>query len=190
MAPDLRSHPSPVDGRDPTQVGTRRCFAIVIDAFLVAVIPLVTVLAIGHARSVRECPDPLPSGRSCVAWQGNGVVVENRSIVLFFAFLALLYVVVFVIVQGRTGASPGKALLGIRVVRADGTQTGMFRSFVRAVCWVIDGISLFVPIALWTAWFTPGHRRVGDFAAGTFVVRAGTEGRLRAPSGAEITTRG
>jgi uncharacterized RDD family membrane protein YckC len=54
----------------------------------------------------------------------------------------------------------------------------MLRSFVRALCWVVDGISLLVPIALWSAWFTPGHRRVGDLVAGTCVVRAGTEHRL------------
>jgi uncharacterized RDD family membrane protein YckC len=92
----------------------------------------------------------------------------------------LLYLLVFVIVQGRTGASPGKALLGIRVVRPDGTKSGVLRSLVRALCWVIDGLSILLPIALWTAWFTPGHRRVGDLAAGTFVVRAGTEDRLGA----------
>jgi uncharacterized RDD family membrane protein YckC len=180
VAPDLRWHPAPVDGRDPTRVVTRRCIAILIDALLVAVIPLVSVLVIGHARSVRECPDPLPKGRTCVAWKNTGILVENRAVVVFFGFLVLLYVVVFVIVQGRTGASPGKALLGLRVVRPDGTRSGVLRSLVRALCWVIDGISILLPIALWTAWFTPGHRRVGDFAAGTFVVRAGTEHRLGA----------
>jgi uncharacterized RDD family membrane protein YckC len=180
VAPDLGWHPSPVDGRDPTRVVTRRCIAILIDALLVAVIPVVGVLVIGHARSVRECPDPLPKGRTCVAWKDTGVMVENRSVVVFFGFLVLLYLLVFVIVQGRTGASPGKALLGIRVVRPDGTKSGVLRSLVRAFCWVIDGLSILLPIALWTAWFTPGHRRVGDLAAGTFVVRAGTEDRLGA----------
>lgn len=42
---------------------------------------------------------------------------------------------------------------------------------VRAVAWAIDGIALIVPIALWSAWFTPGHRRVGDWVAGTYVIR-------------------
>jgi uncharacterized RDD family membrane protein YckC len=178
VGPDLRWRPPPVDDRDPTRVITRRGIAILIDAFLVAVIPLLTVLVIGHAGSVHECPDPVPSGRSCVAWQGNGVVVENRSMVAFFAFLVLLYVLVFIVVQGITGASPGRALLGIRVVTPTGGKAGMLRSFVRALCWVVDGISLLVPIALWSAWFTPGHRRVGDLVAGTCVVRAGTEHRL------------
>lgn len=78
---------------------------------------------------------------------------------------------VFVVVQGITGASPGEGRSWIRVVRPDGTPPGVLRSMVRAAAWAIDGIALIVPIALWSAWFTPGHRRVGDWAAGTFVIR-------------------
>jgi uncharacterized RDD family membrane protein YckC len=57
------------------------------------------------------------------------------------------------------------------VVRHDGTSPGLLRSIVRAAAWVVDGLALLVPIALWSAWFTPGHRRVGDWVAGTFVIR-------------------
>ena len=57
------------------------------------------------------------------------------------------------------------------MVRPDGSPAGPLRSLVRAVAWVVDGIALLLPIALWSAWFTPGHRRVGDWLAGTFVVR-------------------
>ena len=77
-----------------------------------------------------------------------------------------LYLVVFVVVQGITGASPGEGRSWIRVVRPDGTPPGVLRSMVRAAAWAIDGIALVVPIALWSAWFTPGHRRVGAWAAG------------------------
>ena len=79
-------------------------------------LPALTVLVVGDAATVRRCPDDLASGHSCLVWRGNGVVVANRSIVLFVGFFVLLYVLVFVIVQGRTGASPGKLLLGVRVV--------------------------------------------------------------------------
>ena len=165
---------------DPTRVITRRAVAIVIDALLITLLPVVTVLVVGHAATVHECPDPLPKGHTCVAWRGNGVTVENRSMLLFVGCFLLLYLVVFVLVQGRTGASPGKALLGVRVIDRHGRTPGFARSTVRALAWVIDGISLLVPIALWTAWFTPGHRRVGDLLAGTFVVRHHSEARSRA----------
>jgi uncharacterized RDD family membrane protein YckC len=190
MATDLTWHPAPVDGRDPTKVVARRCGAILVDAFLVAVIPIVTVLVIGDSRSVKQCPDPVPKHQSCILYRGNGMVVENRSILLFVGFLGLLYFLVFIVVQGRTGASPGKALLGLRVVRPDGTKPGSLRSMIRTVAWVVDGITLLLPIALWSAMFTPGHRRVGDFAARTFVVRSGTEDRIGPPPGADAPAPG
>lgn len=173
---------------DPTQVITRRAVAIALDALLITLLPVLTVLVVGHAATVHECPDRLPRGQTCVAWRGNGVTVENRAIVLFVGFFFLLYVAVFVVVQGRTGASPGKALLGVRVIDRHGHEPGFARSTVRALAWVIDGIALLVPIALWAAWFTPGHRRVGDLLAGTFVVRHPAEARSH--SGARSSARG
>jgi uncharacterized RDD family membrane protein YckC len=100
------------------------------------------------------------------------MLVDKRAFLWFAALLVLLYLAVFVVVQGVTGASPGKALLGIRVVRPDGSTPGGLRSFVRVVAWVVDGLTLLVPIALWSAWLSPGHRRVGDWVAGTYVVRS------------------
>ena len=95
---------------DLTRVITRRAVAIAIDALLITVLPVLTVLVVGHAATVRACPDRLPKGHTCVAWRGNGVAVENRSILLFVGFFLLLYVVVFVVVQGRTGATEWMAL--------------------------------------------------------------------------------
>ena len=39
-----------VDGRDPTRVVTRRCFALLVDALLLALIPLATVAIVGNAK--------------------------------------------------------------------------------------------------------------------------------------------
>jgi len=176
------TRPAIVDGRDPTRVVTRRCVAFVVDAFLLAVIPAITALVVGHAEIRKgECPDPLPTGRNCVALKGQVMVVDKNAFLVFFAVLVLLYLGVFVAVQGLTGASPGKALLGIQVIGPEGATPGLLRSFLRMVAWLIDAITLLLPIALWSAWFTPGHRRVGDWLAGTYVVR----GRGRRPGNAE-----
>ena len=93
------------------------------------------------------------------------------AFLVFSGVLVVLYLFVFVVAQGVTGASSGKALLGIRVVRPDGSAAGTLRSLVRAIAWLVDGIALLVPVALWSAWFSPGHRRAGDWLAGTYVVR-------------------
>lgn len=167
--------PGAVDGDDPTRVVSRRCAALLVDALLLALIPTVTAFLVGHADiRTGSCPDPLPAGRECIGFRQQVMLVDKQAFLLFVGLLALLYLVVFVTVQGVTGASPGKALLGIRVVRGDGTTPGWPRSALRVVAWVIDGLVLLVPVALWAAWFTPGHRRVGDWVAGTFVVRSRT----------------
>jgi uncharacterized RDD family membrane protein YckC len=81
------------------------------------------------------------------------------------ALWGFTYVWGFVAVAGRT---PGKALLGLRVVRSDGTFVPMGRSFVRAVLWWVS-IALawlaVVPVALGRR-----HRSVHDALAGTAVV--------------------
>jgi uncharacterized RDD family membrane protein YckC len=166
------TRPALVEGRDPTQVITRRCIGFSIDALLLAAIPAATVLVVGHAELRRgACPHPLPAGRDCVAFKQQVMLVDQGAFLLFFGLLVLLYLVVFVAVQGITGASPGKAVVGIHVIRPDGSPPGTLRSLVRVAAWLVDGLALLVPVALWSAWFTPGHRRVGDWLAGTYVVR-------------------
>jgi uncharacterized RDD family membrane protein YckC len=182
------TRPALVDGRDPTQVITRRGVAFVIDALLLALIPTATALLVGGADIRRgDCPDPLPAGRDCIGFKNEVMLIDKRAFFVFVGVLALLYLGVFVVVQGLTGASPGKALLGLRVIRPDGTTPGRLRSLVRVVAWVVDGLALLVPVALWSAWFSPGHRRVGDWVAGTYVIRS----RVRPPRvAARMATEG
>jgi hypothetical protein len=77
----------------------------------------------------------------------------------------------FVLVEGLVGASLGKLLLGVRVVRSDGSRAGLGRSLLRFLLWIFDAIPYCFPLVAVVAGFaTKGHRRLGDMAAGTFVV--------------------
>lgn len=87
-------------------------------------------------------------------------------------------------IDGRVDQHVFLVFFGLLVLLPDGTPPGVLRSMVRAAAWAIDGIALVVPIALWSAWFTPGHRRVGAWAAGTFVIR-----HPRSPVPGSVTTR-
>jgi hypothetical protein len=81
------------------------------------------------------------------------------------------FVAIYVILQGVTGATPGKALAGIRVVRQDGAAPGMGRALVRSLMWIVDAQPCGLPlVGFITAVSSKGHRRVGDMAAQTFVV--------------------
>ena len=164
--------------RDPTQVVLRRTVAYLVDALLIAAILLVTIWVTGDVkRSSQDCPDPIPKNHSCIDYNHQALVVNNRVFVWFTLLVIVLFTLFFGLIPGITGASPGKSLLGIRVVRADGTKPGWKRGLLRSVCWGLDGLMLVLPTAMWLAALTPRHRRLGDYAAQTYVVRRDAAGR-------------
>lgn len=164
--------------QDPTRVVLRRCLAYVTDIALIVAVLLIGALVAGDVHSRKHgCPNPVPSGRQCFAYGSSALLVSNRAVVAFAVSLVVLVVVVFIVPTALVGTSPGKALVRIRVVRADGSPPGLGRSLLRAAAWVVDGLTLLLPVGLWLAMLTPGHRRVGDFVAGTFVVRRAAQGQ-------------
>jgi uncharacterized RDD family membrane protein YckC len=164
--------------RDPTQVVLRRTAAYLVDALLIGAILLVTIWVTGDVkRSSQGCPHPIPKNHSCLDYNHQAFIVNNRVFVWFTLLLIVLFVVFFGLIPGITGASPGKSLLGIRVVRADGTKPGWKRGLLRSVFWGLDGLMLVPPTAMWLAALTPRHRRLGDYAAQTYVVRRDAAGR-------------
>jgi hypothetical protein len=73
----------------------------------------------------------------------------------------------------RHGQTPGKSVLGIRVMSADGYPPSALALVLRTLVWPLD-VLLFVPapLGLIVIAATPKHQRLGDLAAGTLVVRA------------------
>jgi len=87
--------------------------------------------------------------------------------VLLLVPVALAFIV-DVAVQGRTGRTPGKRLMGLCCVEEDsGEPPGRTRAFIRWVLWLVDGLGGAV-----VAFFSRGHRRLGDMAAHTVIVDA------------------
>jgi uncharacterized RDD family membrane protein YckC len=69
----------------------------------------------------------------------------------------------------NSGRTPGKRLLGIRVVRYGGAPPGFLAAAVRNLLRLVDvGI---LPVGVLLILFTARHQRLGDLAAGTLVVR-------------------
>lgn len=90
----------------------------------------------------------------------------------------LLTVVNRVMLPAIIGWSLGRALLGIAVVRADGTSVGVGRLFLRELAHLLDTISVFVGW-LWPLW-DPRRRTFADLLLGTEVRRVEPD---RRPSG-------
>jgi uncharacterized RDD family membrane protein YckC len=86
-------------------------------------------------------------------------------------FLVIGYHVVFHVFD--KGYTPGKRMLGIRVVATDGRPATPFNILVRALIQPIDVVVMVpVSIGLILIAVTARSQRLGDLAAGTMVVRA------------------
>jgi uncharacterized RDD family membrane protein YckC len=167
--------------KDPTRILARRTIAYLVDASLVLVAVAVVIWIAGDVQRVPDC-DHVPAGRSCFGYSQLSLEVGEHALAWFLLTAVVMAVLIVGLPQAIAGTSAGKSLFGLRVVRPDGSKPGWWRSMIRLVAWGIDGIALLLPVALWTAFLTPGHRRVGDYLAGTYVVRKEAAGApVRAP---------
>jgi uncharacterized RDD family membrane protein YckC len=174
-------------GVDPTKALWRRIFAYAIDGLVASLIVLGLGVALGDVDTVdaRRCPDDLPDDRICLDLTTGGDTDDDEQILLMdgsAAAIALGAGLVWglvnnVLLQGATGATVGKFITACRTVKPDGSPCGAGRAFVRTLLLVIDTISCILPIGLWVAIFSRGHRRIGDMAADTYVVKARYAGR-------------
>lgn len=127
---------------EPTDVLWRRTGAFLIDEALAVVAAIVTMFVLAGGISLST------------------------------ALVALLgWLVAFAALQAVTAATPGKHLVGLRVVTASGDRAGPRRSAIRSAAWAIDGFPYVVPLVGYAAAF--GDRdaqRLGDRWAGTYVV--------------------
>ncbi|MFP5254511.1 MAG: RDD family protein [Acidimicrobiia bacterium] len=178
---------APAPGGDPTAVFGRRVLAFVIDALLLAVPALLLVTAsfeyIQADRVVdgeQYCEEYMDRfGGLCVdasdvndrIYFSDGVSAAATAVAWGGGFLLA------VVLQGLAGWTPGKLVMGLRTVKDDGRPVGIGRAFVRWILMVVDGQPCGLPlVGLITAGTSTGHRRVGDMAARSFVVRASAAG--------------
>ncbi len=78
------------------------------------------------------------------------------------------YMVLFeVLNQGR---SPGKQLMGLRVIHDDGTPVGWAASLTRNLLRFVDILPFGYTLGILTCLNHPAFKRLGDIAAGTLVV--------------------
>ena len=118
----------------------------------------------------------------------SGYRAAVLSLVFFLTFFA--YDVLFeVLSRGRT---PGKRWTGLRVVRTGGRPVTFIPSCVRNVLRLVDILPFFYAIGMLSIFVTRSNQRLGDLAAGTYIVRerAGGFRRAREPAAREATTAG
>ena len=140
-----------------------RFFAVVIDIAiqLAVVLALLLLLAlVVNALPARAHVD-VPSKLGRAVLEGLGIVA---AFLLFFGYFILFEW----LWHGRT---PGKRIVGIRVVRDGGFPLDFGSAVVRNVIRILEfGLGLYAISAVSTL-LSPRNRRLGDMAAGTLVVR-------------------
>jgi uncharacterized RDD family membrane protein YckC len=183
---------SPVQ-TDPTAVFGRRVLAAIIDAALILVPTIMLLTASFEYQAADELTingEPVSAEEFCDDFLdrrgGFCVNAEDIDDRVYFnddgtgASTALYWAATFgllVLLQGFTGWTIGKLLVGIRCVREDGRPPGFVKALVRWVLWVVDAFPYFLPLVGFIVGLsTVGHRRVGDMAAKTFVVRRSAAG--------------
>jgi uncharacterized RDD family membrane protein YckC len=92
-------------------------------------------------------------------------------IVLTVFMLTIGYSMLFEIIWN--GQTPGKRIVGVRVIRENGYPLRPLDAVIRNLVRIVDALPSGYAIGLLTMLFNKRAKRLGDFAAGTIVVREG-----------------
>lgn len=123
-----------------------RCFAFVIDSALAWAAQFLGAFlgaVVAFAMVGLDAPQAISEDAS-----GQGMAFG------WFFWGAAAWFINLGVLQGLTGASLGKMLLGIRVVRgSDGAPLGLGKSLLRSVCYVVSSLPLYLGFLapLWSA---------------------------------------
>jgi uncharacterized RDD family membrane protein YckC len=143
-----------------------RALAGVVDGLII--LPVFALLAWGGsaATGVR-----IPRARELTFDLIVGLVIEKNGPVVFWlvmlAILAFLYCFIFTAARGQT---PGKRLLGVRVVTWYGEPPSLARALLRTVGYLASTALLWLGF-IWIG-FDREKRGLHDWIAGTYVVRS------------------
>ena len=101
----------------------------------------------------------------------NANQVESLFIAIWVFLSFIIFVGYFIGFEAAwNGQTPGKRLLGIRVVRDGGYPIDLGGAVLRNLVRVVEAIFLYIPAAA-SALLSSQNKRLGDFVAGTIVVR-------------------
>jgi uncharacterized RDD family membrane protein YckC len=149
---------SPFQAQFPAQaqvqyVGVgRRFFADLVDGILLGIVIGVIGALSGHAQT--------SAGNVSISLTGTPAILA-----FVFSFLYLI------VLEATLGATLGKLLLGIRVVKEDGSPIGWGTSIVRNLLRIIDALPTAYILGAILIWTSPRKQRLGDRVAHTVVVR-------------------
>jgi uncharacterized RDD family membrane protein YckC len=167
-------------GYDVAGIGSRFMAALVDSLLIVVAQMLVTVVSLAVLSA---SPGDLLSG-------DLGFWVVALLGLLAFALLWGYYLFFEMIWNGQ---SPGKRWVGLRVIKDTGAPISLVDSAVRNLVRLVDFLPAYYGLGVIVMFLNDQSRRLGDYAAGTLVVRERkdvTLDSLAPPSGRSVSTAG
>ncbi len=144
----------PYPGQSPMNYAgvAERAVAVIIDSIILFIVSLFIIVPIGLLGAI------------------FGLGFFFSPAILLFFFLGIFYFSYF---EGTSGQTPGKQLLGIRVVdETTRRPVDMGRAFIRNILRIIDELPFLYLLGFILVEVDQRKRRLGDMAANTIVVRA------------------
>ena len=153
-------------GYDVAGIGSRFIGALV-DTFLIAMLLLLANLLVavmlGYAAEGGGFSGDFEADPGWIA----GLVIALYALLNFVIIWG--YYIFFEL--GWHGQTPGKRLAGTRVVRLDGSGAGFLEIAIRNLVRIVDFLPFAYAVGFVTMFLNRNARRLGDFAAGTLVIR-------------------
>ena len=107
----------------------------------------------------------------CLGWLGVAIGERLVSGVLMLAWFLMEWFYPVIFEAGKRGATPGKRILGLRVVQASGSPISLGQAVLRNFLRWIDGMPFFTyGFGMASCLSTRHFQRLGDLAAGTVVI--------------------
>jgi uncharacterized RDD family membrane protein YckC len=138
----------------------RRALAIIVDGLLSLIVAIPLAVAGGGANSSTVTTPTGTSHNYSLHLTGIPLLL---TVVIWLGYMTYM--------EGTSGASLGKRVAGIKVIRADGSPMDLTAAFARNLLRIVDGFAFYL-VGLLFAMSSPRKQRLGDRAAGTLVVPA------------------
>jgi uncharacterized RDD family membrane protein YckC len=151
---------------DIAGIGSRGA-AVIVDTAVQCVAVLIIMFALLSTYTVSNAFLPFFRGL------GAGVLLLSLAALGILVVTAGYFILFEIVWNGQT---PGKRLVGVRVIRENGYPMRPVDAVIRNLVRIVDWLPGIYGIGVLTMLLNKRARRLGDFAAGTIVVREGSRG--------------
>ena len=156
----------PKSYRPPYAGFISRFIAFVVDLVIINVISVVVIASIGLILNFFGLDNS--SGLVSTFIKSLVATLENEALLITVSFTSVFGAVYLLFFWVLVGITPGKALLGLRVVRADGQSLTIGRAFLRLVGYWVSALLFFLGFVM--VIFDNRRQGLHDKIANTVVV--------------------